>query len=219
MCGRFVRSKASETYGDFFGVPDVAKLLASYNVAPTQQILSLRIQDNAKAIVAMRWGLIPSWAKDKKLLLINARGDTVADTPAFRSAFKKRRCLIIADGYYEWKPLGPKLKQPYYFRLKSDKPIAFAGLWETWHGDGEPIESCTIITTEGNELTSEVHDRMPVILHAADADAWIDPEIDDAKALLPLLSPYPAAEMIAFPVSSRVNKFAENDKELIEPKP
>jgi putative SOS response-associated peptidase YedK len=217
MCGRFVRAKASETYGDFFGVPDVAKLLASYNVAPTQPILALRMQENAKAIVAMRWGLIPSWAKDKKLLLINARGDTVADKPAFRSAFKKRRCLIIADGYYEWKPLGPKQKQPYYFRLKNDEPITFAGLWETWSGDGEPIQSCTIITTDGNELTREVHDRMPVILRGPDADAWIDPEIHDAKALMPLLCSYPASEMNAIPVSSRVNKVGENDAALIEP--
>src|ERR1700733_10397098 len=160
MCGRFVRAKSSETYGDFFGVPDVPKLFASFNVAPTQQILAIRVQEGAKACVAIRWGLIPSWAKGKKAPFINARSETVADKPAFRSAFKKRRCLILADGYYEWKALGPKQKQPCFFRLRSGKPIAFAGIWELWKDESEPLESCAIITTEANELSRTVHDRM-----------------------------------------------------------
>jgi putative SOS response-associated peptidase YedK len=117
MCGRFVRAQASETYGDVFGVRNVPDLTPSYNVAPTQQVLAIRIQDDAKECVAMRWGLIPSWAKDKKTALINARADSVFTKPAFRTSAKRRRCLILADGYYEWKKLGPKLKQPYYFRM------------------------------------------------------------------------------------------------------
>jgi putative SOS response-associated peptidase YedK len=192
-------------------------LFASFNVAPTQQILAIRIQDDAKAFATMRWGLIPSWAKDKKMPFINARGETVAEKPAFRSAFKKRRCLIVADGYYEWKALEAKRKQPYYFRLKSNEPIAFAGLWETWSGDGEPIESCAIITTEANDLSRAIHDRMPVILRGDEAEAWLDPDVEDAKALVPLLRPFPAEEMVAFPVSTRVNKVSDNDADLIKP--
>ncbi len=216
MCGRFVRAQSSETYDDFFGVPDVPKLFASYNVAPTQTILALRIQEGVKVWAGLRWGLIPSWAKDKKTPFINARGETVADKPAFRTAFKKRRCLILADGYYEWKTLGPKQKQPYYLRLKSGDPLAIAGIWETWLGDGDPVESCAIITTEANELSRNIHDRMPVILRGTDTDAWLDPDIADAKALLPLLRPLPPEGMIAFPVSARVNKVSENDAGLIE---
>src|SRR5258708_29596672 len=128
MCGRFVRARASETYSDFFGVPDVGAFFASYNVAPTQQVLAIRVQDGAKAGMGLRWALIPSWAKDKKTVLINARADTLFEKPAFRAAAKRRRCLIIADGYYEWKAIG-KAKQPSYFRLADDAPIAFAGVW------------------------------------------------------------------------------------------
>src|ERR1700686_4744679 len=160
MCGRFVRVQSSETYSDFFGVPDVATFFASYNIAPTQQVLAIRVQDETKAGVSMRWGLIPSWAKDKKMLLINARAETLFEKPALRAAAKRRRCWIVADGYYEWKALGPRQKQPYYFRLKSAEPFAFAGVWETWKGEGDPIESCAIVTTEANELSRPVHDRM-----------------------------------------------------------
>ncbi|MSQ95819.1 MAG: SOS response-associated peptidase [Gemmataceae bacterium] len=216
MCGRFVRAQASETYDDFFGVPDVPKMFASYNVAPTQAILALRIQEGAKAWAALRWGLIPSWAKDKKTPFINARGETVADKPAFRTAFKKRRCLILADGYFEWKTLASKQKQPYYLRLKSGDPLAIAGIWETWLCNGDPVESCAIITTEANEVSRTIHDRMPVILRGTDTDAWLDPDVADVKALLPLLRPLPAEAMIAFPVSARVNKVSENDAGLIE---
>ena len=156
-------AKASETYGDLFGVRNVPDLTASYNIAPTQPVLAVRIEGEAKACVVLRWGLIPSWAKDKKMAQINARADTAAEKPMFRSAFKKRRCLIFADGYYEWKTIG-KQKQPFFFRLKDDGPFAFAGLWETWKGEGEPLETCTILTTDANDLTKAVHDRMPVIL-------------------------------------------------------
>jgi putative SOS response-associated peptidase YedK len=133
--------------------------------------------------------------------------------------FKKRRCLILADGYYEWKTLGPKQKQPYLLRLKNGEPFTFAGIWETWKGDGDAMDTCGIITTEANELSRPIHDRMPVILRGADADGWLDPGFAAAKALVPLLRPFPADDMVAFPVSSRVNKVSENDPGLLESAP
>ena len=163
----------------------------------------------------MRWGLIPSWAKDKKMAQINARADTAASKPTFRTAFKKRRCLILADGYYEWKKLG-KEKQPYFYRMKDDQPFTFAGLWETWHGDGEPLETCTILTTDANELASAVHDRMPVILSGA--DAWHGST--RPRTLPPwvqLLRPFPSYGMTAYPVDARVGSVKNNFADLIQP--
>jgi putative SOS response-associated peptidase YedK len=145
-----------------------AELPPNYNVAPTQKILVARELDGKREGVVMRWGLIPSWVKDKKMAQINARADTAAEKPMFRSAFKKRRCLILANGYYEWKTTG-KQKQPFYFRLKDEQPFTFAGLWETWHGDAEPLETCAILTTDANDMAKEVHNRMPVILTGDDA--------------------------------------------------
>ena len=211
MCGRFVRYSSWAELRQALRLLTVAELPPSHNIAPTQQIFVAREHDGQREGVAMRWGLIPSWAKDAKKPQINARGETVAEKPMFRSAFKKRRCLILADGYYEWKTIGPKQKQPYFLRLKNGEPFTFAGIWETWKGDGDAIDSCAIITTEANDLSRPIHDRMPVILRGTDADAWLDPDIADAKALVPLLRPFPAGEMAAFPVSSRVNKVSEND--------
>jgi putative SOS response-associated peptidase YedK len=141
-------------------------------------------------MLAMRWRLIPSWAKDKKALLINARADSVFTKPAFRISAKRRRCFILADGYYEWKTLGPKLKQPYYFRPADSKPIAFAGIWEVWNGGEEPVESSAIITTQANDMAAKAHDRMPVILRRSEADAWLDPVIEEAEKLAELPLPY-----------------------------
>ena len=215
MCGRYVCSKAPEVYGSFYDVI-VPPIAPNFNVAPTHNVPVVRTGDGKRECVLQRWGLIPSWATDKKALLINARADTVATKPAFRTAFKKRRCLILADGYYEWKRVG-KTRQPYLFRLKSDEPFAFAGLWETWHGEGPPIESCAIITTEANELGRVVHDRMPVILLRDSAEAWLDPGVAGGEALQTLLRPLAAQEMVSYPVSIRVGKISENDPALIEP--
>jgi putative SOS response-associated peptidase YedK len=219
MCGRFVRARASETYGDLFGVRDVPDFTASYNVAPTQQVLAIRRADNAREGVAMRWGLIPSWAKDKKANLINARAETLFEKPAFRASAKRRRCLIVADGYYEWKTLGPKAKQPYYFRSADDKPFAFAGVWDIWRGEGEPIESCSIVTTRANELSAEIHDRMPVILCGESADAWIDFDAAEPAALAELLVPFPAEKMVRYPVGTAVGNAKSNGPQCIEPIP
>ena len=194
----------------------VMELPPNYNVAPTQPVLVARERDGIREGVAMRWGLIPSWAKDKKTSFINARSDTLAGKPAFRAAFKRRRCLILGNGYYEWKVAG-KQKWPFYFRMKDDKPFTFAGVWETWKGEEPAIESCSIITTDGNELTRDVHDRMPVILSGDDALAWLDPTIEDPTALLELLRPYPAEEMMAIPVSQLVNSVKNNNAQCIEP--
>lgn len=175
-----------------------------------------------RELALFHWGLIPSWAKDKKIAYstINARADSVADKPAFRSAFKCRRCLVLADGYYEWIAEGKK-KLPLHYHLASGQPFAFAGLWETWHGppphDGPPLQSCTIITTSANDLAAKVHDRMPVILHEQDYDLWLDPAVNDKERLKSLLVPYPAEEMAAEHVSTRVNSVKNEGPECLAP--
>lgn len=185
----------------------------NFNVAPTHDVPVVRDHDGKREGVLMRWGLIPSWAKDKKIAQINARGDTVATKPMFRSAFKRRRCLVVADGYYEWLGTGAA-KQPYYYSLTKDAPFVFAGLWEHWEHDGELIDSCAIITTDANELAAEVHDRMPVLLAP---DAW-EPAIDP-PALQELLIPFPAKRMTACKVSPDVGSVKNNRPDLILPIP
>ena len=219
MCGRFVRAKMPEAYAKSFDVLGVPKLTPSYNVAPTQQVLVARPAEAGKECVTLRWGLIPFWAKDKNTSFINARADTVLEKPAFKAAVKRRRCLILADGYYEWKTLGPKKKEPYYFRLKSDEPFAFAGIWDTWKGEEEPIESCALITTDANELSEPVHDRMPVMLTGAEAEAWLDPNVAELAPLASLLRPYPSEAMLCHPVSALVSNVRNNSPECIQPAP
>ena len=168
------------------------------------------------------WGLIPSWAKDPKIgnRMINARSETLAEKPSFRSAYKRRRCLVLADGYYEWQKIpGEKTKQPVYIRLKSQKPFAFAGLWEVWKGEGmdEPLRSCTIITCPPNAVLAEIHHRMPVILPADAYAAWLAPDDQSSEVLQPLLVPYADEEMEAYPVSRFVNRSANNSPECIAP--
>jgi putative SOS response-associated peptidase YedK len=168
----------------------------------------------------LRWGLVPSWAKDVKIgaSLINARADTIASKPAFRSAFKRRRCLIPADGFFEWKKGEGKVKQPFYIRLKKDYPFAFAGLWEHWEGpNNSAIDSCTIVTTDANDTLRPLHDRMPVILHEGDYDRWLETKTDDPTQLCELLKPYPPEELIAFPISTLVNNARNESPQCIEP--
>jgi putative SOS response-associated peptidase YedK len=169
--------------------------------------------------VGLRWGLIPSWAKDRKIgyRLIYARAETVAAKPSFRAAFEQRRCLIAADAFYEW-PHTLHGKQPYLIRVRGGEPFAFAGLWEAWHdkATGERVESCTIIVGAANDLVRPIHDRMPIIVPPADFAAWLDPAVHEPAALLPLLKPYPAEEMDACAISARVNKPANEGPELIE---
>jgi putative SOS response-associated peptidase YedK len=215
MCGRFVRKSSPQVYGTLFGVSNVPDL-PSYNIAPTQPVAVVRMVGDHKACALMRWGLIPLWAKHKKTSFINARADTLFEKPAFRSAVKRRRCLILADGYYEWQPLGPKQKQPYYFHRKDDSPVAFAGIWECWKGAEQPLESCAIITTDANDLSRPIHDRMPAILCGADAEAWLDPRTEEPAILLELLRPFATDAMACDRVGPLVNSVKNNGPGCIE---
>lgn len=198
----------------------LTELPVRYNVAPTQSVAVVRSSDGKRQLTKMRWGLVPSWARDTKMAYstMNARADTLATKPAFRAAFKKRRCLVIADGYYEWILQG-KSKQPILYEIDGGRLFAFAGLWEQWFSpanpEGAPLESCTIITTSGNELARQVHDRMPVILDEADYPAWLDPAIQDGERLQSLFDPFPADRMSARRVNSFVNNARNEGPECI----
>ena len=192
-----------------------------YNIAPTQQVLIARAKEGGEAteVVPVRWGLVPSWAKDPSIgsRMINARGETVATKPAFRSAVKYRRCLIPADGFFEWKKTG-SAKQPHWIRFADGRAFAFAGLWERWRpADGQPVDSCTIITTTPNRLVAGIHDRMPVILARGRHREWLGPERLPDGRLETLMVPYPPEKMEARPVSNHVNRPANDDPACIEP--
>jgi putative SOS response-associated peptidase YedK len=222
MCGRYSQTQPAEIIAKAFQVDNLPTLEPRYNIAPTQSVSSV-LQPSAstnRQFKMLHWGLIPSWAKDSKMgaKLINARAETVAEKPAFRSAFRQRRCLVLADGFYEWQQQeAKKQKQPFYFRLSDEQPFAFAGLWEHWEdATGEEIESCTLLTTEPNELMRPIHNRMPVILDPKDYDLWLDPEVKKSELLQPLLRSYPTEEMTAYPVSKAVNKPSNDSTECIE---
>ena len=206
MCGRFTLRSSPSKIAEAFHLAGVPELSPRFNVAPTQQVLVIQEREEKRVGAFLHWGLIPSWAKDPSIgnRMINARAESVADKPSFRSAFKRHRCLVVADGFYEWKKSG-KAKQPYYIRLKKDQPFAFAGLAEHWHRGEQTIDSCTIITTEPNELMADIHNRMPVILSPDDYDLWLDPEFEGKEKLLSLLRPFSTDEMTAYPVSTLVN--------------
>jgi putative SOS response-associated peptidase YedK len=212
MCGRFVRGGDSSDYAEALGVTDVPPLEASWNIAPTQTVLTATLQDGQRQAALQRFGMVPFWSRDGKAF-INVRSDTLAAKPTFKAAFKHRRCLIAASGYYEWSARG-KQKQPYFFRLRNRRPFVFAGLWDTW----QEHDGCAIITTEPNELQRPIHDRMPVILPAADVSAWLDPTAD-SSALLALLVPYVAELMEVYPVNKFVGSVKNNDPSCIEAVP
>src|SRR5262245_45113900 len=203
MCGRFVLTAPREAVKAFLPLFDLPDVAPNYNVAPTQTVLAVRVPTGGAepAAALLKWGLVPSWADDPAIgyRMINARSETVAEKPAFRSAFSQRRCLILADGFFEWAKLG-KRKQPYLFRLQSGRLFAFAGLWEHWQRDGRALDSCTILTTEPNDLVKPLHDRMPVILAPADFGLWLDPKAAKGEDLQALLRPYRAEAMTAYPV-------------------
>ena len=219
MCGRFVRKRSSSVMAKDFGVQEITEdLQPSFNVAPTQ-LVAVVLNGGEKRLVAMRWGLVPSWALDPTIgsRLINARAETLTAKAAFREAFKRRRCLVLGDGFFEWRKHGAT-KTPLFFHLKPERPFGFAGLYETWTPPlGEPLVTCTIITSEPNELVRPVHDRMPVILPKNAEDFWLDPAVNDHTRLLDLLRPYPAEEMDAYPVSNLVNSVKNDSPECIEP--
>jgi putative SOS response-associated peptidase YedK len=201
-----------------FQMATPVEFLPRYNIAPMQTIAAVLVRGGQRQCDFFRWGLIPSWAKDTKIAAstINARAETVAEKPAFRSAFKSRRCLILADGYYEWLREG-KSKQPYLYEVNEGKPFAIAGLWEMWRGptgDDAPLQTCSVITTEANGLAAQVHDRMPVILHPADYEAWLQPTTEPAT-LKRLLAPFEADAMTARPVSQYVNNARHEGAECV----
>ena len=221
MCGRFVLMTVGKDLAKRFGLEEEPDLRPRYNIAPTQMVVIIRLDRDTlqKRLVQVKWGLVPFWAKDTAIgnRLINARAETAAEKPAFRSAFKTRRCLVPADGFYEWQKRKGDQKQPYFVSNADGSPFAFAGLWESWTApEGEIIESCTILTTDANDLTRPIHDRMPVILKSKDYNLWLDPEVKDPKLLKPLLQPYPSERMKAEPVSPKVNKARYDAPDCVE---
>ncbi len=217
MCGRYTLKTPVDNLAKQFEVEEYpSSLTPSYNIAPTQSVATVLVEDGKRKLEMLHWGLIPSWADDPTIgnRMINARAETVATKPSYRSAFKNRRCLILADGFYEWQKTSDG-KQPYYIHMEDGSPFAFAGLWESWH-NGTEIRSSTIITTEPNELVGDIHNRMPVILHPEDYEMWLDPDFDEKEPLTTLLKPYPASEMEAYPVSRTVNKPSNDYPEVIE---
>lgn len=220
MCGRFTLRTPAKDIAKAFSLADVPDVVPRYNIAPTQPILAIRLdRERAKReAVQLHWGLIPFWADDPKTgyKMINARAETVAKRPAFREAFARRRCLVVADGFYEWQKTNGT-KQPFLIHMKDDRPFAFAGLWERWKSDGEKIESCTIIVTDANELLEPIHDRMPVILSPEDYDFWLDPDFDDRKKLAAMLRPYSGEDLEMYPVSTVVNSPQNEVAECVEP--
>lgn len=218
MCGRYTLRTSPQAVAKAFQLQLVPDFSPRYNNAPTQQVLTIREHDGSRQALFMHWGLIPSWADDPSIgnRMINARAESVADKPSFRSAFKRSRCLIVADGFYEWQKTG-KAKQPSFIRLKQDRPFAFAGLAEHWHRGDQTIDSCTIVTTAANELMAPIHDRMPVILAPEDYEEWLDPQFPDKEKLLALLRPFPEDRLVAIPVSTLVNSPRNEEAACIEP--
>ena len=221
MCGRFtltVDPADLQQHFKDFKFPD--QYAPRYNVAPSQAILAIP-NDGRNAADFFLWGLIPSWAKDASIgsRMINARGETLAEKPSYRGVYKYKRCLIPADGFYEWKAqVGSKAKTPYFVHFKDGQPFAFAGLWDEWHAaDGAALRTCTIVTTAPNQLMAPIHDRMPVILQPQDYDQWLDPAPRTPDSLQHLIAAFPAEEIEAYPVSALVNSPSNDRAECLQP--
>ena len=222
MCGRYTQTQTPERVATQFDLSEVPELSPRYNIAPTQGIPIVRETAAGRDLQMVHWGLIPSWAKDPKMgaRMINARAETAAEKPSFRTAMRRRRCLVVADGFYEWQRTA-KGKQPFFFYVPDAEggrsPIAFAGLWETWESaEGEVIPSATILTTAANDRVQTVHDRMPVILPAEHYARWLDPDCQQSAKVTDLLQPFPADQMATFAVSTAVNNPRQDQPELLE---
>ena len=223
MCGRFTLFEADKILSKEFGVSGVPPLSPRYNIAPSQPIAAVRTPHTGagRELALLRWGLIPSWSKDPAIgnRLINARAETVREKPSFRIAFRRHRCLIPTNGFYEWQR-QERGKQPYFVRMRDERIFAFAGLWDRWESpDDGVIETCAILTTAANAVLAPIHDRMPVILPQAEYARWLDPALKDPDSLSPLLVPFPPKEMLAIPVSPRVNAPSTDDEKCIAPLP
>ena len=229
MCGRYVSVSSPTILAERFHVEEVraGATEANYNVTPRAEVPVVAESDGRRVLDLVRWGLVPSWAKDLSVgdRMINARAERLSKSNAYKRPFERRRCIVAADGFYEWQAVeGKKQKQPWFFRRRDGEPLAFAGLWEIWHdralGDDAPrVRTCTIITTEPNDLMRPIHDRMPVILPESVWDTWLDAENHDVQSLGQLLVPAPSEELERWPVTTLVNKPANNGPELLEPPP
>jgi putative SOS response-associated peptidase YedK len=222
MCGRFVQSRDAENYGAYFSV-DVIKtdaVLRSWNVAPTKQVYAVADHDGERQLGTFGWGLVPFWAKDRKIgsRLINARVETAWEKPAFRDSFKARRCIIPADGFYEWEP-KPGGKLPHYIYAPDRHPLALAGLWSSWKDpdSGESVRTCTILTGKPSNVVAPIHDRMPVMLPASVWERWLDPETHDSEEIRHLLDHLPVPDLAQHPVSTLVNRVSNDVPELTAP--
>lgn len=222
MCGRYSLYVDYRTLLERFGIEETAveetDYAASYNIAPSQQVLAVVNNGTKNRLGFLKWGLVPPWAKDEKIgyKMINARAETAAEKPSFRQAFKKKRCIILADSFYEWRRTNEG-KTPMLIKMKSGEPFAFAGLWESWKSpDGQVVNSCTILTTEANDLMGTIHDRMPVVLSKEGEQLWLDPKVQDPDQLGKLLKPFDSKEMEAYEVSDAVNSPKHNGPELIK---
>lgn len=216
MCGRYTLISDLKKVAEVFGVPPTLEAQPRYNIAPTQDIVAV-VQNGSAHLSLLRWGLIPVWAKDETIgaRMINARAETLAEKPSFRNLLRGRRCLVLADGFYEWRAEG-KHKTPMYITLQDSQPFAFAGLWDVWQSPaGQRVQSCTIITTEPNELMATVHNRMPAILRPQSCADWLNPQLRDEAVLTHLLKPYPAELMQARAVSPLVNNPRNNTAEIL----
>jgi len=222
MCGRFTLTATFEEIIDRFDIQSFLEeelYSPSYNIAPSQSVLAVINDGRVNRMGFLKWGFIPPWAKDLSIgnKMINARAETISEKPSFRNAFKKKRCIVIADSFYEWKRHEDKTKTPMRIKLKSNELFAMAGIWEGWKSpDGKTLYTCSVITTVPNDLMKDIHDRMPVILKREDEKIWLDPEISDTTRLKPLLVPFDENEMETYEVSSLVNSPKNNSIELIQ---
>jgi len=220
MCGRYAFFSPAEAVRRTFALDEVPELEPRYNIAPTQDVPAVRAgEEGRRALVMLHWGLVPKWAKEKAIgnRMINARAETLAEKPSFRDAFRKRRCLVVTDGWYEWQ-VAPGGKQPWFIRMKDGRPFAFAGLWERWKdpANSSLLESCTIVTTDASASIRRIHDRMPCVLPEAEWDRWIDTAYADTEQLSRLLVPYDPAGLAFWPVSRQVNAPKNQGAKLIE---
>ena len=221
MCGRTFLTHLIEELAEEFGVEALPAMPPRYNIAPGQDVLAVRVHPDTgrRGFSLLRWGLVPWWAKDTKSTrpLVMARAETAGKRPAFRDAFRSRRCLMPASGFYEWRRAG-STRQPFVVRRKDRRPFAIAGLWDRWKApDGSRLESCAVLTTGANEVVAPIHDRMPAILDRADFEAWLDPGREDVDELQGLLRPYPAQALEAYAASTRVNRVEVDDPSCLEP--
>ncbi len=221
MCGRFTRKENFKNLAALLGFPNPPILPPRYNIAPSQPIACVRSipGSHEREWREFKWGLVPSWAKDSSIgnKLINARAETVSEKPSFRKAFKQQRCVVLADGFFEWKREG-KAKQPYYIRMKNQRSFCFAGIWEQWRPEtNDSVETCAMLTIGPNSIMEPIHHRMPVILQPQDYDTWLDPRIQDPQHLAPLLQSFPPEEMEAFPVSTLVNNPKHDSEACLQP--